>query len=193
MRRLPPLVLALLALAALPGCGNERQRAPGTPRAADPKGPLPVELPRHGVRFSHPANWPVSAPRPPQIAAINSGEASLSIWRYPRQERLPTTEGELLRARRALVAAVRARDRTLRILSARTLRLRGVPAVQLVANERIGLARRQVRSTHLYAHRGEVVVDAYAPPAEFARVDRRVFGPLLSSLRLLPPEVPRRR
>jgi hypothetical protein len=48
-----------------------------------------------------------------------------------------------------------------------------------------------VRSTHLYAHGGELVVDAYAPPGEYAKVDRAVFGPLLRSLRLTRP-APRR-
>jgi hypothetical protein len=49
-----------------------------------------------------------------------------------------------------------------------------------------------VRSTHLYAYGAELVVDAYAPPGEFARVDRRVFGPMLRSLRVQRPVPPRR-
>jgi hypothetical protein len=63
----------------------------------------------------------------------------------------------------------------------------GVPGVQLVGSERIGLARRRVRSTHLYAQRAELVVDAYAPAGEFEAVDRLAFRPLLRSLRLTSP------
>ncbi|MDX6698320.1 MAG: hypothetical protein QOE65_1717 [Solirubrobacteraceae bacterium] len=192
MRRLTIVLLAVLPAASLAACGNERQHPPRAGQAADPVFGLDVKLPRYGVRFLQPANWPREQPKPPQIASVNSGQVSLNIWRYPRQEMLPRNPGELLRARSALVAAARARDRTLRVLSSRTLRLRGVPAVELVALEKVGLARRKVRSTHLYAYGGEVVVDAYAPPGEFAQVDRSVFGPVLRSVRLLPPEAPRR-
>jgi hypothetical protein len=42
----------------------------------------------------------------------------------------------------------------------------------------------------VYAHGAELVLDAYAPPAEFARVDRTVFRPLLRSLTVKPPGPP---
>jgi hypothetical protein len=186
VRRLTPLVLIAL-LASLTACGNERQRAPATPRAAEPSGVRTVTLARFGVTFSRPANWPLTDPRPPQIAAVNSGQVAVNLWRYPRIEQLPKSDAELQRAREALVAAARARDRTLELLSARSVRVDGVPGIELVATQTMGLARRKVRSTHLYGHGGELVVDAYAPPAEFARVDRGVFEPLLRSLRLQRP------
>lgn len=187
MRR--PIALIALALAAsLPACGNERQHAPEAPRATVPAGKRTVQISRYGVTFVRPANWPLTGGvRPPQIAAVNSGQVSINLWRYRRDERLPASSADLQRARRALIAAARGRDRSLRVLRARALRLDGVPAVEVVATERIGVARRTVRSTHLYAHGGELVVDAYAPPAEFAAVDRAVFVPLLRSLRLTRP------
>jgi hypothetical protein len=43
-----------------------------------------------------------------------------------------------------------------------------------------------VRSTHLYAGGSELVVDAYAPPARFAALDRSVFVPLTESVRIDP-------
>jgi hypothetical protein len=190
VRRLSPLLLvALAALAA--GCGNERQRAAQTPGAAPPSGKRTVELRRYGVTFVRPANWGMTDPQPPQIGAVTSGPVAVILWRYPREERLPVSSGELERARSALIAAARARDASLKVLRARVVRVDGVPGVELVATEKIGIARRQVRSTHLYAHGGELVVDAYAPPGEYAKVDRAVFGPLLRSLRLTRP-APRR-
>lgn len=56
-----------------------------------------------------------------------------------------------------------------------------------MADERIGLARRHVGSAHVYAQGAELVVDAFAPPGEFATVDRTMFQPLLRSLRLTRP------
>lgn len=195
MRRpTPSLALAGLALTllVLTGCGNERQSAPETPRAAPAVGKRTVVLPRWGVSFVRPANWGMSEGAPPHIAAVGSGQVAINLWRYRRQERLPRSPGELQRARRALIAAARARDRSLRILSARAVRRGGAPGVELVANERIGIARRRVRSTHLYAHGAELVVDAYAPPPQFGAVDRSVFLPLLRSLRVSRPAPARR-
>jgi hypothetical protein len=192
VRRLTILLLAVATAASLAACGNQRQHPPGTPRAADPIGPLTAALPRYGVTFRHPANWPLGRLRPPLLAAFNSGQATVVLWRYAREEQLPRNDGELLRARSARVAAARARDRTLRVLSARSLRVSGVPAVQILADERILRARRRVRSTHVYGYGAELVVDAYAPLGDFARVDRRVFGPMLRSLRVQRPLPPRR-
>jgi hypothetical protein len=186
VRRLTPLLLAALAALAA-GCGNERQRAPQTPGAAPPSGKRTVQLRRYGVTFVRPANWGLAEAQPPQIGAVTSGPVAVVLWRYPRDERLPVSSSELERARSALVAAARGRDASLKVLRARVVRVDGAPGVELLATERIGIARRQVRSTHLYAHGGELVVDAYAPPAEFSKVDRAVFGPLLRSLRLTRP------
>ena len=183
----------MLALAACaPGCGNERQDAPRVAQASPPAGKRTEELVRYGVSFTRPRNWSLSGGRPPQLASVSSGRAIVTLWRYRRVERLPKSDGDLVRARKALVAAARDRDRTLRVVSARGLRLDGVPGVEIVANEKIGLARRKVRSTHLYAHGAELVVDAYAPAGEFAQVDRAAFVPLLRSLRLMKPGARRR-
>jgi hypothetical protein len=187
--RRPGLALAAPALLGLlvAGCGNERQEAAEVPRAAKPVGARTVSFPRVGVRFRRPANWAFDGGRAPLLASVASGRAAIAFWRYPRVERLPRTTSELRRSGRALIAAARARDKSLKITSARPVRVGGVPAVQLVGTERIGLVRRRVRSTHLYAHRAELVVDAYAPVGEFAEVDRAAFLPLLRSLRLTPP------
>jgi hypothetical protein len=191
-RRFAAASIALALAAGAAGCGNERQDAPQVPQAASPSGKRIERLVRYGVTFTRPRNWSLSEGRPPQLASVSSGRAIVTLWRYRRVERLPRSDGDLARARKALVAAARGRDKTLRVVSARGLRLDDVPAVEIVANEKIGLVRRKVRSTHLYAHGAELVVDAYAPAGEFARVDRAAFVPLLRSLRVTEP-LPRRR
>ena len=44
-----------------------------------------------------------------------------------------------------------------------------------------------MRSLHAYGHGLEVVLDAFAPPRDFARVDEQTFGPMARSLRLIAP------
>ena len=190
----PPLAVAIpLALVAvLAGCGNRRTPAPGVPLPAAPVGHRAVQLDSEGLRFQRPANWTFTLGAPPQVASVGSGRAAVVLWRYPRAEPLPQDAGALDRARRALIAAAKARDRSLRVVTARTVTVDGARGVELVAHERLSSHPREVRSTHLYAHGAEVVVDAYAPPSQFARVDRTVFRPLLRSLRLAAPgTVPR--
>jgi hypothetical protein len=193
VRRLHSVTACLAGLALLAaGCGNERQPAPRVPRAAAPTGKRTERLVPFGVTFVRPRNWALSGGQPPQLAAIGSGRAIVTLWRYRRVERLPKSDADLVRSRRALLSAARGRDKTLHVISARTLRLDGVPAVEIVATEKIGLVRGKVRSTHLYAHGAEIVVDAYAPPDEFAGVDRSAFIPLVRSIRLTRPPASRR-
>jgi hypothetical protein len=45
-----------------------------------------------------------------------------------------------------------------------------------------------VRSTHIYAHGAEYVIDAYADADSFRQVDAQVFRPLLRSLHVSSPE-----
>ena len=44
-----------------------------------------------------------------------------------------------------------------------------------------------LRSAHVFKAGAEVVVDAYAPSADFPRLDREVFRPLLASLEVSQP------
>jgi hypothetical protein len=184
VRRRSPLLAAAAVAVLLAGCGNDRQRPAGFPRAALPAGHRLASFPPAGISFERPRNWVAQPGRAPLVATVRSGRAVVAVWRYPRQERLPLTTEELQRARRALLAAARRRDPSLRVLSALTLRIADVPGVELVAQERIGGEPRRVRSTHLYAHGAEFVVDAFAPPGEFDRLDRAVFRPLRASVRV---------
>ena len=45
-----------------------------------------------------------------------------------------------------------------------------------------------MRSLHAYGHGAEVVVDAFSPPEDFARVDMQTFAAVARSLRLSRPE-----
>ncbi len=63
----------------------------------------------------------------------------------------------------------------------------GAPAIELLGTATIAGEKRRVRSTHVYAKGAEIVLDAYAPEQEFARVDREVFRPIAASLRIDPP------
>jgi hypothetical protein len=185
--RRPPAFAVAAIVAVLAGCGNDRTPAPRVAAPAAPVGRRAVDFRSVGVAFDRPANWALNAGTAPQVAVVASGRAAVVMWRYPRAEPLPKNADDLGRARRALIAAARARDRSLRVLSSRTVAVGGARGVELVADERLGASRRQVRSTHLYAEGAELVVDALAPPAEFARVDRTVFRPLLRSLSITRP------
>jgi hypothetical protein len=79
---------------------------------------------------------------------------------------------------------VRARDPAFELEGSRTLRVDGHPALQVVGLEHIAGAVRRVRSDHVFAFGGEVVLDAYAPVAAFAAANRAGFVPILHSLRL---------
>jgi hypothetical protein len=96
---------------------------------------------------------------------------------------LPKGEAELAEARRRLIEHVSDQDPTLE-LRRRKLRKHGIELVgtQTIAGVPVG-----IRSVHVFHNGAEVVVDAYAPPEDFDRVDESVFRPLIRSLRVTAP------
>jgi hypothetical protein len=94
-------------------------------------------------------------------------------------------------ARLELISAVRERDPKIVIRSSRVVEINGVKGIELVAVETVGTAKRKVRSTHLYANGLEVVVDAMAPPSQFARADRAAFVPLTRSVHMIKVPAPK--
>lgn len=177
----------LVALALLAGCGNSRAHAVGVDEPGPATPQHRVSYPRAGVSFTVPRDWSVQPGSKYLVTALTSGPATVAVWRYPRSEPLPTTPTALATARQRLVADARRRDPTLTVDDVRIGRLAGAPTVEVRGAETVAGQRRRMRSTHLYADGGEVVVDAYAAPRWFARVDRGVVDPLLRSLRLAPP------
>jgi len=178
------LVVAL----ALAGCGNARIKLGS--RAPDPVlGELTAArpLPNTGIVVARPGGWSTSSGRNPLVVQYQSSQAVVAIWSYKRIEPLPSTPGQLDRARRALVKAAQARDKTMKVISSKTLKVGGLPAAEVLADVRVADAARRVRSLHVFGRGSEVVIDAYAPRAGFGRVDRAVFQPLGRTLRLRAP------
>ena len=184
MRRLTPIAI-LLALAA--GCGEDRTDPPDVTTPAAPAGTAAASYPDQGVTFAAPGGWRVRPGQPPLVATVQSGTATIAIWRYPRSERLPRTRADLDAAVHALTGASKTRDPSFEALKSSRLKVSGKPAVQLRGRETVAGQPRLVRSTHVYAHGAEVVVDAFSDAASFGRVDEQAFQPLLRSLRLSAP------
>jgi hypothetical protein len=181
-------LIALTSLAALAaGCGSEKSKTPKVTQVRPPSGVVAVAVPEAGVKFAAPDGWRRQKGKPPLVYAVQTGQATLALWRYPRTEQLPTTHKALQAAKEALVAQIRKRDKTFRVTKAKLMHVGTKRAVQVLGTGAIAGNRRTIRSTHIYTQRAEFVVDAYAPPTVFDRVDRQVFAPLLNSLEIAKP------
>ena len=185
-------LLTLLAGAAilLAGCGNERTPVPELGLIPAPKGFRDAEFKAQGVQFRAPTNWRIVPGSDAQLATVAIGDAQVGIWRYERSEPLPETRAQLGAARQALVAQIESRDPTFKLTSTRLVvkpGFRGVEVVGSGTNLANGSIQRSMRSLHAYGHGAEVVMDAFAPPRDFARVDEQTFGPMARSLRLTAP------
>jgi hypothetical protein len=182
-----PIAIAAAA-AVLAGCGNDQTPPPDIGRIPAPAAFRDAKFARDGVFFRAPTNWRLTdGAAQDQVAAVAVGDAQIAVWRYPRTEPLPQTRDQLEAARDALVAQVKSRDKTFRLKSSRLVMKDGLNAVELVAAVTNQGRRRQVRSLHAYGEGAEVVVDAFAPPRVFRRVDDQTFGPVARSLRLRKP------
>jgi hypothetical protein len=171
----------------LAGCGNSRTPPPDLSVAAPPAGFTRQAFSSAGLTLRSPNAWALQAGSPPLVLAVRSGLAAVVVWRYPRTQALPHTAGQLHLALRRLVATVRARDATFRLGSAAVVPVAHRGSIQLRGLETIDGQLREVRSTHVYAHGAELVIDAFAPPAQFRKVDRQVFHPLLRSVGVTAP------
>ncbi len=144
-----------------------------------------MSFPGTGVTLSAPKNWIAVGGRPPLVAMVTSGDAVVALWRYVRARPLPKGPARMSAAVRAVIGALRGRQPDAEVIRARIVHLRGIRGIEVDAIERINGRRRQVRSTHLYTHHEEIVLEEYAPPPEFDSVDRAVFSPLRRSLRIV--------
>ncbi len=169
------------------GCGNSRTPPPDLSVAAPAAGFTRQAFSSAGLTLRSPNGWVLQAGSPPLVVAVRSGLAAVVVWRYPRTQALPHTAHELHLALRHLLAIVRSRDATFRLASAAVVPVAHRGAIQLRGLETIDGQPREVRSTHLYAGGAELVIDAFAPPTQFRRVDRQVFHPLLRSVGVTTP------
>ncbi len=184
MRRVLGILLALVVVA---GCGNERSKPADVRTVESPGRFRDARYPKQGVFFRTPVRWRTVHGKAPQISTVTSGSAQIAIWRYPRTEPLPRTREELGIARDELLRAVRSRDPSFDLGSTRIVIKKGLRGVEVVGTGTNQGVRRRVRSLHAYAKGAEVVVDAFAPQADFGRVDRQTFAPVIRSLKLRVP------
>jgi hypothetical protein len=181
------LAAILLLSAAVAGCGNDRTE-PGDVTTPAPAGALvDARFPEHGIAFKAPGGWNLSKGQAPLVATVQTGQATVAVWRYPRSEELPDSKAELRAALDALLQAAGQRDPTFEAIRSAPAEIAGEPGVQIRARETVDGQRRIVRSTHVYANGAEIVIDAFAAPSSFRRVDAEVFRPLLRSLALDEP------
>ena len=186
MRR-TAIAIAAAAAVLLAGCGNDKTKPPVLGKIPAPLGFRDQVFIKDGVFFRAPRNWRVVEGEPPQVATIAAGDAQIAVWRYRRTEPLPETRAQLRAARKALLAQVMQRDPTFQLTSSRIVVKENLRGVELIGEATNQGQKRLVRSLHAYGRKAEVVVDAFAPPAEFARVDEQTFGPVARSLKLAEP------
>jgi hypothetical protein len=181
--RLRALTAVAVSAVAVSACGSDSADTPATTSAADTGA-----FPRQGVSFTPPADWSINAGSGNLVATAQAGQATVAVWRYPRTQTLPKTKLQLQAARDALVSASKKRDVTFEQIKTAATEVAGEPAVQIRAKQHIAGRPRTVRSTHIYAHGAEYVIDAYADADRFRAVDAKVFRPLLRSLHVSSPE-----
>lgn len=184
MRRLAGI---LCLTAAVAGCGNARTQAPDIQHADAPAGERGVEYGSAGVTFTAPKNWQDLPASGPLVGGVRSKTATVAVWRYPRSEPLPEGKTALEEARGLLEARVKQRNPTFQVRESAVRRRGGAPAIELLGSQTVAGLPVDVRSAHVFKAGAEVIVDAYAPPGDFARVDATVFEPLLRSLEVTAP------
>jgi hypothetical protein len=173
------LICPLVALAA---CGNSRTPVPSVTTPAPPARFRALSFPEAGLSLQAPSNWAVTAGHGRLVTTLSSGAAVIALWRFHSSARPPVGRVALRQAAQGLIKAARARDPSMRLIGSEVTRIGGVPAVELDAVEQIAGHARQVRSSHLFGPRAEVVLEEYAPPGLFPGVDQTVFVPLRRSL-----------
>jgi hypothetical protein len=169
-------------LAVLAGCGNSRTPIPTLTTPAPPSGFRPLSFPTAGLSLQAPRNWSVTTGHGSLITTLASGQAVIALWRFPSSGAPPEGAAALRQAAQQLLGAARTRDPGMQVIGSKVTRIDGVPAVELDAVEHIAGHSRQVRSSHLFEPRAEVVLEEYAPPQLFAGADHTVFLPVTHSL-----------
>jgi hypothetical protein len=149
-----------------------------------PQGSRTADFPGAGVSLEHPANWKLRRRDAPGVFELVSGEAIVAGWAYPREEPLPETGTELEAAKDRLVEAIEGRDPDYRIRKAVIRDVAGAPAIDVSGEQVLSRRDLRTRSVHVFTGGVEYVIEAIAPPPDYALVEERVLTPLLESLEL---------
>ena len=166
------------------GCGAERSEQ-GAPIVQRFEAAKRVRYPSAGLSLEVPMPAGHQRRRAPGVFRVVLGQPLVSGFAYRRKEPLPRRSAELRAARRRLVREVRRRGRgDFRLVSSRTLRVDGAPAIEIVGDQTLSRARLRTRSLHAFRGRAEYVIELLAPVRDYEQVNRLVFAPMVRSLEL---------
>lgn len=178
----PAVTLLATALLAA-GCGNERRVPPKL--ATEPSAAkAPQSFPRAGLRLELPGNVQVNRTAPPGLFFGTFGESVVSVFAYRRREALPASQADLSQALGRLERATEKRDPQYRLRSSATREVDSSRATELVGDQTIDNKDLRTRSVHVYKGKAEYVLELLAPRADFDRLDRDLFEPMLDSLQI---------
>ena len=179
--------LALLLLACIPllaACGKEKEPAPSVLKVKPPRGQLTEEFPDAGMTVVRPRNWRRHERDDPGVFELRSGEATVAVWAYPREEDLPESAEQVEEARGRLVEAIEERDPDFRLRSSDTTEVAGSPAIDVRGDQVIAKRRLRTHSVHVFVGEVEYVFESIAPPEDHELADSGVLEPLLESIEL---------
>ena len=175
MRRRLSVTLALLLSSSVAACGNEREAAPQL--SAEPsKRTAKHDYPDQGLALELPRNFSVNNTEPPGVFRATFGRATVAVFAYRRREQLPRDQKELKMALTRLEKAVKERSPGYVLSGSATLEVDGERALELLGRQTISQSRLRIRSLHVFKGKAEYVIELLAPPREFDRLDKPVFG-----------------
>lgn len=175
-------LLLVLCVPLLAACGEEPDDPPAVFEVKGPRGQKTEDFPAAGMTLTRPKNWRLRRRDAPGVFELVSGEAIVAGWAYPREELLPETDAELEAAKGRLVDAIHQRDPEYTVREAVVTQVAGAPAIDISGEQVLSRRELRTRSVHIFDGGTEYVIEAIAPPPDWALVEERVMVPLLDSL-----------
>jgi hypothetical protein len=177
-------LLLALCVSLLAACGAEPDKPPAVFKVKAPRGERIEEFPGAGMALTRPRNWRLRRRDAPGVFELVSGEAIIAGWAYPRDEPLPETDADLDAAKDRLLDAIEERDPEYEVGEAVLTDVAGAPAIEIEGEQVLSKRALRTRSVHVFDGETEYVIEAIAPPADYALVEEKVMTPLLDSLEL---------
>jgi hypothetical protein len=171
-----------LCVPLLAACGAEPDDPPAVFEVKAPRGERTEGFPRAGMTLTRPRNWRLRRRDAPGVFELVSGEAIIAGWAYPREEPLPETDADLEGAKDRLLEAIDERDPEYEVSESALTDVAGAPAIDIEGEQVLSKRALRTRSIHVFDGETEYVIEAIAPPADYALVEERVLAPLLDSL-----------